>query len=160
MKRIACFLPLVAVMTSLCACTLFQDDGSWKAQYGTPELFLNQVQFTDGNHSEHVYLYEDQGRSADTDYVIKDAILAFAPFTEIAEKKPGVERFFTYEAYWIPATSGPNFCHLSIYDDGLMVIHHKTSLGPHGYLYFSMDAGNATALVDLAFSRLNVSSGQ
>ena len=150
MKKRAIIIPFLLLMPSLTSCWAFQDDGSWKEEYGNPALFLDNV-----SEPHYVYRYDAGGHNQayqDRDLVLANAIKAAAPFTEIPERKPTTERFFTYEAYWQAATSGPNYCYLLTYDDGLMIIHHKNSLGPHGYLYFSIDEAKATALNDLAFS--------
>ena len=144
-KRLIPFLCLPMLLTS---CILFPDDGEWKKEYGTPELFLENVR------NPKCYLYEDQSQYFDGKLEIKDAIAACAPFSPSEKKTTTVDRYFTYQAYWTPATSGPNYCNMSIWEDGYMVIHHKTSLGPHSYAYFVMEPSRAVALNDLVFSKL------
>ena len=153
MKRTTWLLPFCLLSISLSACTLFNDD-KWKDEYGSPELFLSQVGLLEDSHIEKIYKYEMDDGDIDPDYIVKDKILASGPFTQIKKKSSSSERYFTYQAYWQPATSGPNYCNMSIWDDGLITIHHKNSLGPHSYLYFSMSEEKAVKINDLVFSLL------
>lgn len=137
---------LVPIVFALTGC--FGDDGSWKEKYGTPELFLENVQ-----EIPSLYLYENESRFSDTNFEVRDLIKESGPFEEIEKRSPTSQRYFTYEAFWQPATSGPNYCNMSIWDDGLIRIDHKSSLGPHGYLYFSMDEAKASRLNDFVFSK-------
>ena len=107
-----------------------------------------------------MYLFESEAGAPDDDFAVKEAILASGPFEQINRKEPVSDRYFTYLAYWQPATSGPNFCNMSIWDDGLIRIHHKTSLGPDDYLYFSMDGDKASKLNDMVFSFLRTEADQ
>lgn len=140
------------LITPLLSCCIFNDN-SWKKEFGTPELFVENLGI-----SHCFYRFDtkyDNGQElsfADEDLRVATAIKESGPFTKVSKRKPKSERYFTYEAYWQPATSGPNFCYLLTYDDGLMIIHHKNSLGPHNYLYFEIDEEKAAALNDLAFS--------
>lgn len=148
MQRKRSPISLVAMMLALASCT-FLDDGSWREEWGTPELFLANVV----GH-RYVYGYEDQGQFQDEDFAIRDLIQESGPFESTSRSSATVSRYFTYEGYWQPATSGPNYCHMSIWDDGLVQIHHKKSLGPHCYVYYQMDAGKAINLNDVVFDRL------
>jgi hypothetical protein len=44
---------------------------------------------------------------------------------------------------------------MSIWDDGLIRIDHKKSLGSHSYLYFSMDSSKAFTINDRVFEILS-----
>lgn len=145
MKNRLLFISIVPLLFSLTAC----DDGAWKEKWGTPELFLENV-----IEMANVYMYENEGDYFDNNFEIRDLIKESGPFESIDKKEPKVERYFTYQGYWQPATSGPNYCNMSIWDDGLIKIHHKSSLGPHGYLYFSMDALKASNLNDIVFEKI------
>ena len=150
MEKIRFLLPLSLLCFSLGSCTLFEDD-AWKEEYGSPELFLAQVtEVTKWNGT--VYLLDSGHWTPDEGFAIKEAILASGPFEAIGEKEPATDRYFTYVAYWQPATSGPNFCNMSIWEDGLIRIHHKKSLGPDGFLYFSMDGDKASEINDMVVS--------
>ena len=151
MKKKLFFLPIILTTLSLTSC--FGDD-EWKKEFGTPELFLSQV----GDYSL-VYLYgaDNNNRGEDIDYEIRNALLEAAPFTETNKKSSEAERYFTYQAFWQPATSGPNFCNMSVYDDGFIKIHHKKSLGPNQYVYFTMDEAKATSIVDMVFAKITPS---
>ena len=138
-------IPMTFILTSC----LF-DDGSWKDEYGTPELFLENVKGV-----PNLYLYENENQYPDTDFEILNLIKEAGPFESISQKNPTKDRYFTYEAYWQPATSGPNYCNMSIWEDGLIRIDHKNSLGPHGYVYFSMDEAKASSINDVVFQKLS-----
>ena len=58
-----------------------------------------------------------------------------------------------------PAASGPNYCNMSIWDDGLIRIDHKKSLRTQNYLYFSMDADKATNTNNFVFEKLSSIEG-
>lgn len=156
MKKTISLLTLSFSLLTLTGCFLFTDDGSWKEEYGSPELFLQNVS---EEHRESIFKYASEGEMQDTDFQVKKAILASSPFKSVKKKEPVAERYFTYQAYWIPATSGPNYCQMSIWDDGFIRIDHKSSLGPHGYAYFQMDADKAVLLNDLVFSLFIVDNG-
>ena len=144
--RYSYFLSLPLLLTS-CIFS-FGDNDEWKKEYGTPELLLENAR-----DESYVYLYEDQNQHKDVDNIIQEAIKKVAPFRENeSSAAPDEMRYFTYEASWVPATSGPNFEHLSIWQNGFVRIDHKTSLGPHKYLYFSIDETKAAQLVDFVFS--------
>lgn len=143
---------LIPLTSALVSC--FPDDDSWLLEYGTPELFLENI-----SDNPNVYLYENEKQYPDVDFEIKNLIKESGPFEKIAKRKPTIERYFTYEAYWQPATSGPNYCNMSIWDDGLIRIDHKRSLSNHSYVYFSMDAVKASSINDIVFEKLeNVST--
>jgi len=146
------FIPLISLSFLLTACPFsFSDNGEWKKNYGTPELLLEN-----SKNESYVYLYENQDQYEDKDNIIRDAIKEVAPFIENdSHSVPNNIPFFTYEATWTPATTGPNYNHLSIWQNGFVRIDHKSSLGPHEYLYFSIDEGEATQLVDFVFSIIN-----
>ena len=153
MKNKLAFIPFTILSISLTACTFsFGDNGEWKKTYGTPELLLENAK-----DEAYIYLYDNEGQTKDTGNVIREAIKEAAPFESSSSKsKPKDIRYFTYEASWIPATSGPNYEHLSIWENGFVRIDHKTSLGPHKYLYFTMDEAKAASLVNMVFSMIVV----
>ena len=135
----------------LSSCFLFNDD-EWRTKYGTPELLLENA-----GDKARVYLNangtEDGAYGiSDEDKTVRDVVLSVGPFTSIEPRQPTSCRYFTYEALWTPATSGPNYERLSIWEDGLARIHHKYSLGPHVYLCFALDKEKALGLVDFVFS--------
>ncbi|MCR5078494.1 MAG: hypothetical protein K6B65_01010 [Bacilli bacterium] len=118
-------------------------------------MFIETVIET--NNPQHYgscyFLYEHDSSNLDQDFTVAKAIKDSAPFSKTMKKDDTPKRFFTYQAYWTPATSGPNYCTLSLFEDGYIVIDHKKSLGPNGYLYFNMDEAKAKSVVDLAFER-------
>ena len=153
MKRMLRLLviPFIALSLTLTACPFsFDDNDEWKEKYGTPELFLENIE----GHT-YVYMYEKEGQYSDSDFVIRNLIKESGPFESIEKRNPTADRYFTYEGYWQPATSGPNYCNMSIWDDGLIRIDHKKSLGSHRYLYFSMDADKAFTINDRVFEILS-----
>ena len=148
------FFPIVALSFFVSSCDFFliENDG-WKTRFGTPELVLENAQ-----NEAYVYLYEDENQFIDKDNLIKEMIKGIAPFEE-ADTKPipdGI-RYFTYQASWVPATSGPNINELSIWKNGFVRIHHKASLGSHKYLYFSCGEDKSSILVDYVFSQAELS---
>lgn len=147
------FIPLISLSLLLTACPFtFGDGGEWKNKYGTPELLLEN-----SRDESYVYLYGDQNQYKDQDNIIREAIKEVAPFEKNdSHKVPKDIQYFTYEASWIPATSGPNYEHLSIWKNGFVRIDHKSSLSSHKYLYFSIDEEKATQLVEFVFSIINV----
>ena len=151
MKRKLLVIPFIALSLTLTACPFsFGDNDAWKEEWGTPELFLQNVK-----GKTYVYLYEKEGQYLDNNYEIRDLIKESGPFESIDKRNPTTDRYFTYEGYWKPATSGPNYCNMSIWDDGLIRIDHKKSLGSHKYLYFSMDADKAFTINDRVFEILS-----
>lgn len=153
MKRMLRLLaiPFIALSLTLTACPFsFGDNDAWKEEWGTPELFLQNAK-----GKTYVYLYEKEGQFLDNNYEIRDLIKESGPFESIDKRNPTTDRYFTYEGYWQPATSGPNYCNMSIWDDGLIRIHHKYSLGSHSYLYFSMDSSKAFTINDRVFEILS-----
>lgn len=149
MKNKLIYLPLISLSLCLTACPFsFGDNGEWKKKYGTPELLLENA-----NDECYVYLYDEENWFKDKENTIREAIKDVAPFASGDKQSPPQDvRYFTYQANWVPATSGPNYEHLSIWRNGFVRIDHKTSLGPHEYLYFSIDEEKAAPLVDLVFS--------
>ena len=152
MKNKLFYLPLISLSLCLTACPFsFSDNGEWKKTYGTPELLLENAR-----DESHVYLYDDQNPFKDEGNIIRDAIKEVAPFESNDNHSiPKDTQYFTYQAKWVPATTGPNYEHLSIWENGFVRIHHKSSLGPHQYLYFSINQEQAAQLVDLVFSFIN-----
>lgn len=148
MKNKFIFIPLIALSFYLTACPFsFGDKGEWKKMYGTPELLLENAK-----DQSYVYLYEDKNQFKDENNVIREAIKNTCSFESNKNKKvPNDLKYFTYEASWIPATSGPNYDHLSIWENGFVRIDHKPSLGFHEYLYFSIDEVKALELVNFVF---------
>lgn len=149
MKNKLFCLPLIGLSLFLTACPFsFSDNGEWKKTYGTPELMLENAR-----DENCVYLYDDQDLFIDEGNIIREAIKDVAPFSKNnSHSIPKDVRYFTYEADWIPATTGPNYEHLSIWENGFVRIDHKPSLGSHKYLYFSINEEKAAPLVDLVFS--------
>ena len=84
----------------------------------------------------------------DTNLEINKALLEAAPFETTKNKKSSVDTYFTYENFLSNAMSGPNYCLMQVYTDGFIRIDHKSSLGPHQYAYFTMDATKAEAIYD------------
>ena len=143
------FISFISIPLLLSSCIFFSDD-SWKEEYGTPELFFESVTNED---RAHVYKNDYNGDYiVDYGFAIKNMILESGPFVETNNKVVRAERTIIYEAYWQPATSGPNYCHLSLYEDGFIQILHKNSLGPYQYVYFAMDSLKANNIVDLVFN--------
>ena len=152
MKRMLRLLaiPFIALSLTLTACPFyFGDNGSWKDEWGTPELFLSNAK----GH-KYMHMYEENDKYPDEDDAIRNLIIDSAPFQSVNKRNPTADRYFTYEGYWQAATSGPNYCNMSIWDDGLIRIDHKYSLGPHTYLYFIMDVSKATIINDTVFGKL------
>lgn len=147
MKKSLFYIPLIGLFFTLTACPFSFEDDDWIEEFGTPELLLNNA-----SENAYVYLYEEGERFLDSDDLIKNALIDAAPYMSIEKREASSERYFTYEAKWLPATSGPNYEHLIIYDDGFVVVHHKASLGPHKYRYFSISEAKAKLLNDLVFS--------
>ena len=144
MKNKLLFIPIAAIALSMTGC-IFDDEESRK-EYGTPELFLNSV--TEENRSESL-IVDIENIGLDYDFEIKNALLESAPFETRNNKDEGTGRSFTYRAYWIPAMTGPNYCHMEIWDNGYIRITHKRSIGPKQYAYYSMSEENATYINDL-----------
>lgn len=154
MKKFFLFIPVLAVTMSITGCIFdFSDDDSWKKEYGSPDLFLQTV--LNGDYQTNVYLYENQNQSEDLNKEIANFISKLGPFEESTKKIDTVERYFTYEGFWQPATSGPNYCNMCIWDDGYIVINHKRSLGRLQSVYFSMDSSKALEAVDFVFNKIN-----
>ena len=146
MKAKLFLIPVLSCSLLLNACFLEGDE--WKEKYGTPELLLENAY-----DKACVYLYEDQKQFYDDNNLIKEAIIAVEPFEKASSFKiPKDVRYFTFEAKWQPATSGPNYEHLNIWENGYVRIHHKASLGAHKYEYFSLNEEKAAALVDYVFT--------
>ena len=144
MKNKLLFIPIAAIALSMTGCIF--DDEEWRKEYGTPELFLNSV--TEENRSESL-IVDIENIGLDYDFEIKNALLESAPFETRNNKDEGTGRSFTYRAYWIPAMTGPNYCHMEIWDNGYIRITHKRSIGPKQYAYYSMSEENATYINDL-----------
>lgn len=150
MARRNVIIPLISMSLSLCGCVFFSN-GEWKKSYGTPELFLNQV----SEHWCYIYTYDNRSELApDSNLQVRDMMANSGPFEETALTSSKQERFFTYEIYISPATSGPNYCTMSLYDDGFIKIDYKSSLGPHQFAYFTMNEDKATSLIDLVFEKI------
>lgn len=149
MRSILVLLPIIVSVFSFNGCSIFASD-DWKEEYGTPELF-----FENTYGDKYVYMYENEGQYKDEDLEILNAMKESGPFEETSKKEATSDRYFTYQGYWTPATSGPNYCYLSIWDDGFVRIHHKQSLGPHSYLYFTMDSDKAKSLTDMVFEKVS-----
>ena len=144
MKNRLLFIPIAAIVISMASCD-FTDD-AWREKYGTPELFLSQV---GGEYHQETLLLGEETYDADFNYEIRDALLASGPFETRNNKDEGTGRCFTYRAYWQPATTGPNYCLMDVWDNGYLKITHKRSIGFKQYAYFSMNEEKATSLNDL-----------
>ena len=144
MKSRLLFIPIAAIVISMASCD-FSDD-AWREKYGTPELFLSQV---GGEYHRETLLLGEETYDADFNYEIRDALLASGPFEARNNKDEGTGRCFTYRAYWQPATTGPNYCLMDVWDNGYLRITHKRSIGFKQYAYFSMNEEKATSLNDL-----------
>ena len=144
MKSKLLFIPIAAIAISMASCD-FTDD-SWREKYGTPELFLSQA---DGEYHQETLLLGEETYDVDFNYEIRDALLASGPFETRNNKDEGTGRCFTYRAYWQPATTGPNYCLMDVWDNGYLRITHKRSIGFKQYAYFSMNEEKATSLNDL-----------
>ena len=148
MKNRLLFIPVVAIALSMTGCIF--DDNEWRKEYGTPELFLNSV--TEERRSESLIVgIENIG--PDYDFEIKNALLESGPFEARNNKDDGTGRSFTYRAYWKPATTGPNYCHMDIWDNGYITITHKRSIGSRQYAYFSMSEEKAAYINDLVLEK-------
>ena len=153
MKKLLLPLSILLLSTSLTGCT---DDDSWKEEYGTPELFLNTV--INGNYHPRFYKYETESQTMDDNFEVANYILNVGPFEASKNKSKRVEKYFTYQGYWQAATSGPNYCNMSIWEDGFIVIRHKRSLGRLQAVYFTMDHNKAIDVVDFVFNKIDQSS--
>ena len=149
MKNKLLFLPVAAIVLSLTGC-IFDDE--WRKEYGTPELFLNAVQ--DGDYHNESLIVDDEEQIVDYDYEIRDALLESGPFETRNNKDNGKGRSFTYQAYWQPATTGPNYCLMDIWDNGYLRITHKRSIGYKQYAYYSMSEEKATSINDLVREKI------
>ncbi len=149
MKKRFLLASLVFVLPlALTGCDWFADK-EWKEKFGTPELFLEKVDVQKSN----IRMYND---SNDYDYgdEVKTALLEAAPFEKTTKKKKTAQKYFTYYHLIAPANSGPNYCKMSVYDDGYISIDYKRSLGPHQYAYFTMDETKASEIVDFTFAKI------
>lgn len=147
MRKLIIKICVAMSVLSLSGCTLFAND-DWKKKFGTPELFLESAKQHPG-YSDYLYLGDNnKEKGNDTNAEINQALLECAPFAESKNKKSSVDTYFTYENFLSNATSGPNYCLMCVYTDGFIRIDHKSSLGPHQYAYFSMDATKAEEIYD------------
>ena len=133
---------LSSLLVSLSSCIFFAND-DWKKEYGTPTLFLSHVDrgfyyYTSAYSSPHIY---------DEDFAIKNKILGAAPFNETKSFSSLPDRYFVLERR-MPSTAGPNIWSLSIYEEGQIVILHKSALGPNQYAYFTLNEVKARELND------------
>lgn len=86
MKRMLRLLviPFIALSLTLTACPFsFDDNDEWKEKYGTPELFLENIE----GHA-YVYMYEKEGQYSDSDFVIRNLIKESGPFESIEKRNP------------------------------------------------------------------------
>ena len=111
MKRRLFLSPLCGFSFLSTAC--FSDDGSWREKFGTPSLLLENAM-----DICNVYPYDDmQIQYRDEDCLIKNKLKEVEVFNEdFPNKKLGDVRYFTFEAEWVPATSGPNYEHLIVHE--------------------------------------------
>lgn len=149
MKKAFFIIPLLGIGFLSASCTwVFKENDSWMERFGTPELLLENAM----DESE-ITLDDEKNQHKDEGNGIRDAIKSIAPFQQIDEVDPPKDvPYFTYQANWVPATSGPNFNYLSLWQSGFVRIHHKSSLGPHCYLCFSVSEEKAAPLVQTVFS--------
>ena len=149
MKNRLLFLPIAAIILSMTGCDF--SDKEWLKEYGTPELFLSNVVT---EYHRETLLIDEEDYGADYDYEIKNALLESGPFEERGNKDNGTGRSFTYRAYWQPATTGPNYCLMDIWDNGYLRITHKRSIGFKQYAYFTMSEEKATHINDLVREKI------
>lgn len=149
MKKLILGSSLFFVALSLTSCDFFGND-NWKERYGTPELFLNEI--TD--RWCYIHMYNETVGDIDYNFEVRDALAEVGPFEQSNRKKSDVEKYFTYERYIGPSTTGPNYCLLLLYSDGFIKIDYKPSLGSHKYAYFEIDAVKAAPLVDFVFDKI------
>ena len=143
-------ISLLALASSLSSCAFFAND-KWKEEYGTPELFLERV----SDNNCFIYTYDDRSDlPEDTNFEVRDALVESGPYAASSRTFSSSERFFTYENFFSHSTAGPNFCTMSVYDDGFVKIDYKSALGPHQFAYFDMDATKASAVIDLVFAKI------
>ena len=76
---LASFIPLLLTLTG-CPFS-FSDTDEWKEKYGTPELFLENVE-----GFAYVYMYEKEGQYSDSDFVIRNLIKESGPFESIKKE--------------------------------------------------------------------------
>lgn len=154
MKKTLLLSSLPILSLSLTSCIFsFQEDNSWKEQYGTPTIFLESVkEQVPGNAS--VAMFDTYSQYHDDNFEIADAILGCAPFETTGEYRITDDKFFTYQAYWQPSTMGPNYCNLVISEKGIAIIQHKTALGRLQSFYFSFDREKAFNIVVHVFDLL------
>ena len=149
MKKRILLTSLVFVLPFvLTGCDWFADK-QWKEKFGTPELFLDKVDVQKSN----IRMFND---SDDYDYgdEVKTALLEATPFEKATKKNKTAPKYFTYYHLIASANSGPNYCKMSVYNDGYISIDYKTSLGPHQYAYFTMDEAKASEIVDFTFTKI------
>lgn len=149
MKNRLFFLPVALIVLSITCCD-FTDD-AWREKYGTPELFLSQV---GGEYHQETLLLGEETYDADFNYEIRDALKEAGPFEARNNKDESTGRCFTYRAYWQPATTGPNYCLMDVWDNGYLRITHKRSIGFKQYAYFSMSEEKATAINTLVREKI------
>ena len=149
MKNRLFFLPVALIVLSITCCDF--NDTEWLKEYGTPELFLSHVE---GDYHNETLLLGEESNCADYNYEIRDALKEAGPFEARNNKDEGTGRCFTYRAYWQPATTGPNYCLMDVWDNGYLRITHKRSIGFKQYAYFSMSEEKATAINTLVREKI------
>ena len=149
MKSRLLFIPIAAIALSMTGCIF--DDNEWRKEYGTPELFLSQVV---GDYHSETLLLGEESYGEDNNYEIRDALIEAGPYEARNNKDEGTGRCFTYQAYWQPATTGPNYCLMDVWDNGYLRITHKRSIGFKQYVYFTMDETKATSINTLVREKI------
>lgn len=147
-------LATLALSLPLSSCIFdFSDDG-WKKYY-TPELFLEHAKVHQyvTVHSTEV----DAPGVLDYDFEVKNAILDAAPFESISTAGEKSARFLSYEILRSHATSGPNYSNMYVYDNGLLQIDFKASLGSLHSFYYKFDEAKAKALNAFGENRIRQS---
>ena len=147
MKKIL-FIVIVALMLSIFVSC--KENNTWKEHYGTPEKFAEQLITED---CCYIYPYDDSEKKIkDTGLEIK-ALLEEIKYSEKLTSKDSKGKFFTYERFISHATSGPNYCTMKIYENGIIVIDYKASLARHKFVYFKMNAEDAKVIIEKVFEK-------
>ena len=145
MKKPSLFLTTLSLAIPLAGCITIGDDG-WKETYGTPTLFLNNVDTGQplvycGGKERIPWCYDEN-------LEIRDILLASGPYAESKRIASDSDRYITYYLLRSNSTAGPNYCALMIYGDGFVTIDYKSALASHHYANFTMDETQANDLID------------
>lgn len=135
------FIPML-VLGSLCLTGCF-DDTKGSKEWASPDLFFSQATYPDGIRITSSMFEDNYHWIRDNDFYIRDCILEAGYFSSIFKRDAKTNRYFSYYFLRSNATSGPNYCQLLVYADGLVVIDYKSSLSPHYYFYYEIDSSKA-----------------